>query len=124
MEPVQNPGVYVFACLPPDADPGALNPIATVRESEGLTVVVDEETAGKAGLHVLFRATWITLNVHSDLQAVGLTAAFAAALGNAGISCNVIAGAFHDHIFVPLASGDAAMAALWGLQRHATEDRA
>ncbi len=94
------------------------------REREGLTVIVSEETARIAGLQVLFRATWITLTVHSDLEAVGLTSAFAAALGRAGISCNVIAGAFHDHIFVPVASGDAAMAALWGLQRSAAEDRA
>jgi hypothetical protein len=50
----------------------------------------------------MFRAGWITLTVNSDLQAVGLTAVFASALGKAGISCNVVAGAYHDHIFVPI----------------------
>lgn len=66
---------------------------------------------------MLFRAAWITLTVHSDLQAVGFTAAFAGALGRAGISCNVVAGAFHDHIFVPVEQAQEALAALKALQR-------
>ncbi len=53
---------------------------------------------------ILFRSAWITLTVHSDLQAVGLTAAFAAALAQADIPCNVVAGAYHDHLFVPVES--------------------
>ncbi|WP_367890127.1 ACT domain-containing protein [Rhodobacter calidifons] len=39
--------------------------------------------------------------MQSDLAAVGLTAAFAGALGREGISCNVVAGYHHDHLFVP-----------------------
>jgi uncharacterized protein len=57
----------------------------------------------------------------SDLQAVGLTAAFATALGRAGISCNVVAGAQHDHLFVPVEQAGRAMAELQGLQRTASE---
>jgi uncharacterized protein len=117
MEPVRNPGVYVFASLPHGSDVSALEPVATVREREGVTVVVDESVAQAAQLQVLFRAAWITLNVHSDLQAVGLTAAFATALGQANISCNVIAGAFHDHIFVSVESAHEAMATLRVLQK-------
>jgi uncharacterized protein len=56
------------------------------------------------------------LTVNSALEAVGLTAAFATALGNSGISCNVVAGACHDHIFVPLELADAAMHVLHLLQ--------
>lgn len=120
MEPVRNPGVYVFASLPHGSDVSALQPVVTVQEREGITVVVDEAVAQTAQLQVLFRAAWITLNVHSDLQAVGLTAAFASALGQANISCNVIAGAFHDHIFVPVESADDAMTTLRSLQeKHA-----
>ncbi|HCH64870.1 MAG TPA: acetyltransferase, partial [Deltaproteobacteria bacterium] len=69
-----------------------------------------------AGLSVLFRAAWITLTVHSDLQAVGLTAAVASALTAVGVSCNVVAGAHHDHLFVPEGMADRAMAALRDLQ--------
>jgi hypothetical protein len=117
MEPIRNPGVYVFASLPHASDVSALKPIATMQEREGVTVVVDEAVAQTAQLQVLFRAAWITLNVHSDLQAVGLTAAFATALGQANISCNVIAGAFHDHIFVPIEFADDAMTTLRALQK-------
>ena len=62
------------------------------------------------------RSAWITLRAHSDLAAVGLTAAFARALGDAGISCNVVAGVHHDHLFVPVARAADAMAALQALQ--------
>jgi Uncharacterized protein conserved in bacteria len=51
-----------------------------------------------------------------SLGCVGLTAAFARALGYSGISCNVVAGAYHDHIFVPLESAQTAMQVLHQLQ--------
>ncbi|PKO28347.1 MAG: acetyltransferase [Betaproteobacteria bacterium HGW-Betaproteobacteria-9] len=116
MEPTLHPGVFAYCVVPLGADLSALSPVATVSEPEGLTLVLPEEQAIAAGLSVLFRAAWITLTVHSDLQAVGLTAAFASALGQAGVSCNVVAGAFHDHIFVPLDQAEPAMSALKALQ--------
>jgi hypothetical protein len=112
MKPSLNAGIYAYCVVPHGADISALSPVATVCESEGLTLVLPEEQAINAGLPVLFRAAWITLTVHSDLQAVGLTAAFAKALGQAGISCNVVAGAFHDHIFVPVEHAHRALSAL------------
>jgi len=117
MAPVMHPGVYAYASLPPGADAADLETIASMLEPEGLTVIVTEAQAIKAGLAILFRASWITLQVHSDLQAVGLTAAVATALSQAGISCNVVAGAFHDHLFVPVEAGEAAMAVLKALQQ-------
>ncbi|WP_244849401.1 ACT domain-containing protein [Caballeronia sp. SL2Y3] len=117
MQPELQPGVYVFASLPHDAAPGGAGIVATFREREGVTVVMEEGAAIAAGVTPLFRAAWITLNVHSDLNAVGLTAAFARALGDAGISCNVMAAAYHDHIFVPLEAAGRAMDALLKLQQ-------
>ena len=116
IEPALHAGTYAYCVVPHGADLSALSPVATVFESEGLTLVVPEDQAIEAGLSVLFRAAWITLTVHSDLHAVGLTAAFATALGRAGISCNVIAGAFHDHIFVPVEQAQQALEALSALQ--------
>ena len=95
--------------------------IGSFREKEGLTLIVDLDAAERAGIPVMFRAAWITLTVHSDLEAVGLTAAFAAALGEAGISCNVVAAAFHDHIFVPEDKAEAALSALRALQKAAAD---
>ncbi|OTP80042.1 ACT domain-containing protein [Caballeronia sordidicola] len=117
MSPELQPGVYVYASVPFDTDMSALAPVATFREREGLTLILEESEALKAGIEPMFRAAWITLTVHSDLQAVGLTAAFATALGKANVSCNVVAAAYHDHVFVPIESAGTAMAALLQLQR-------
>ncbi len=119
MEPELHAGVYAYCVVPRGADTSALSSVATISEPEGLTLILSEEQAINAGLSILFRAAWITLTVHSDLQAVGLTAAFATALGRAGISCNVVAGAFHDHIFVPIEQAQQALASLRALQLEA-----
>lgn len=122
MQPELNDGAYIFSSVQPDRDVSRLAPVATFREREGLTIIVDEQTALREGLPVLFRAAWITLTVHSDLEAVGLTAAVAEALTRASISCNVVAAAFHDHIFVPVERAADALAQLAGLQAQALRD--
>ena len=119
MAPRLHEGVYVFATLPPGEELAGPGIIATMREAEGLTVVLEEGLARAKGLTPIYRAAWITLEVHSDLQAIGFTAAFAAALGEAGISCNVIAGAHHDHVFVPVDATREALSALHALARSA-----
>lgn len=119
MEPALHEGVYAYCVVPHGTDIAALSPVVTVSETEGLTLVLPQAQAANAGLQVLFLAAWITLNVHSDLSAVGLTAAFAGALGQAGISCNVVAGAFHDHIFVSVDQAQQALAELKALQQRA-----
>lgn len=89
-----------------------LNPIATFIEPEGLTLVIEKSVAEKSGL--LFEGTYsqITLTVHSSLDAVGLTAAVASKLTSKGISANVIAAYYHDHIFVQTSKAQTAMSAL------------
>ena len=116
MGPRLNDGVYVFLSLPPSTNIGELDPIATFREAESLSVIVEESRAQAAGLTILFRAAWITLTVNSDLSAVGLTAALSGALADKGIGCNIIAAANHDHLFVPVELAGSAMAALEELQ--------
>jgi uncharacterized protein len=122
LAPELNPGRYVFATLAPTAaaELDWTQAVAIIRETEGLSVVLEEAGAERLGIGAEApRFAWITLSVNSDLQAVGLTAAFASALGQAGISCNVVAGAQHDHIFVPVEQAEGAMAELLGLQRGA-----
>jgi hypothetical protein len=123
LEPVRNAGVFVYSSVPTGFVPDGIAAVAPFREDEGLTLIVTEAEAYGAGLPVLFRACWITLRVHSDLQAVGLTAAVARALTDAGISCNVVAAAHHDHVFVPYERGDDALDCLRALQQRAAAER-
>lgn len=116
MTPKLNAGVYYFATLNNDDVLPLSKIIATIREEEGLSVIVNEETVAEYALQAQFKCVWITLTVHSDLEAVGLTAAFATALGKVGISCNVVAGNYHDHIFVPYEKAELAMQTLRSLQ--------
>jgi hypothetical protein len=116
MEPVLNPGVFAFVSVQNHEALRSVAVIATIMEPEGYSAVISEIDAFSLGLPILFRAAWITLTVVSDLQAVGLTAAFASVLGKAGISCNVVAGAYHDHIFVPEERAQDAISALKALQ--------
>lgn len=122
LSPELKQGTYAFATLKPGQTVDWGDVVAMVREAEGVSVVVEESMLPSLGLEAVFRCTWITLNVNSDLQAVGLTAAFAAALGNLGISCNVVAGTHHDHLFVPAHAAHRAMDALWALQQKAATD--
>ncbi|MFC8303257.1 ACT domain-containing protein [Specibacter sp. NPDC057265] len=111
MSPVLNDGSYVFSIVESDI-PSGVRPVVTVREKEGLTLIVEKSDADAAGLSYEYVAAWITLEVHSALEAVGLTAAISNALKEAGISCNVVAGYTHDHLFVPADRAHDALAAL------------
>ncbi|MEV6209804.1 ACT domain-containing protein [Kitasatospora sp. NPDC051914] len=111
MHPVLNPGRYVYCTLPTKVPPG-LRPVVTVTEDEGITVVVPQDDADSLGLRYDFVAAWITLRIHSALEAVGLTAAVSSELAAHGISCNVAAGFHHDHLFVPAADGERAVRVL------------
>lgn len=117
MRPVLQDLRVVFATLPNGADvlPEGVLPIGQFREEEGLTLILDQQVAFAAGLACSAPMRQITLTIHSALEAVGLTAAFATALTNANISANVVAGYYHDHIFVPEADAERAVAVLQAL---------
>lgn len=88
---------------------------AVIAETEGTTAVVSIAEAERRGWPVEFVAAWLTVSVHSSLEAVGLTAVLAKVLTDCGISCNVLAGYFHDHLLVPFDRADEAIAALEAL---------
>ncbi len=100
MKPIHNAGDYVFCVLNDLSLVNLMDIIFIFREKEGNTIVIKKELADNLKLEYSFVAGWITLTVHSSLEAVGLTAAFSAALSQEGISCNVVAAYYHDHIFV------------------------
>ncbi|SED55051.1 ACT domain-containing protein [Pseudomonas anguilliseptica] len=119
MNPHLNDGAYVFCCLSDTAQLQGIQPLGSFQEAEGLTVIVQRQQAEHQGLPYSYVAAWLTLHVHSALEAVGLTAAVASALAQAGISCNVIAGFYHDHLFVAHADGLRALAVLQQLSEQA-----
>ncbi|MEO0581857.1 MAG: ACT domain-containing protein [Bacteroidota bacterium] len=112
MQPKLKEEVFVYSQVS-DAHPVPQDQIAaTIQEQEGLTLILSKEVAHRQGLPMTYEAAWITLEVHSDLEAVGFTAAFAQALGEAEISCNVLAGYAHDHLLVPYEQRQEAIQAL------------
>jgi len=119
LEPSLDPAVYAYVSVQRSEVLRSVAVYASVREPEGLSAVILESDAALLGLPILFRASWITLTVRSDLHAVGLTAVVSGALAAAGISCNVVAGASHDHLFVPEERAPQAMDVLRRLQRAA-----
>ncbi|WP_381801455.1 ACT domain-containing protein [Streptomyces niveus] len=122
MRPELNPGRFVFTTVADGIPPG-VSPIVTVAEREGLTMVLSQEDAEAAGLGYDYVAGWLVLRVNSALDAVGLTAAVSHELAGAGVSCNVVAGFHHDHLFVPYEVADRAMALLEGLSRRSAAGR-
>lgn len=114
MSPILVDGEYVFCSFQNShyGDHPELEPFAACVEPEGLTLIIPKLKADTNGISYdsVFRA--ITLTIHSSLDAVGLTASVSTKLTEHGISANVIAGNFHDHIFVQTEHAEKAMAAL------------
>jgi len=119
MRPELNDGEYVFATVTDASQLQDLNIVGSFREREGWTVILERTVADAMQLPYTYVCAWISLTVHSSLEAVGLTAAFATALGKAGISCNVVAAYYHDHIFVGVDDAQRAMAVLKALSDNA-----
>ncbi|MEP7376748.1 MAG: ACT domain-containing protein [Chitinophagaceae bacterium] len=117
MKPVLNEGEYVFCTVEESEVVDRSDPVAFFKEKEGTTIVIEKSAADKMNLTYSFVSSWITLSVHSSLEAIGLTAAFSNALSDAGISCNVIAAYYHDHIFVPVNDKQRAMEVLTRLSQ-------
>ena len=119
MEPVLDERDFVFCSFPTlDWDQmRELNPIGIFHEKEGVTFILDTKNAVDKKIDYLSVYRLITLNVHSSLEAVGLTAAFSAKLTEKNISANVIAAYYHDHIFVPKEKAEQALEAILELQK-------
>ncbi len=100
MEPELNAGNYVFCQVEKLGNIDLDTVEMFFREKEAITLILKKETADLLQLEYSVLMAWITLTVHSSLEAVGLTAAFSKALSDNQISCNVVAAYYHDHIFV------------------------
>jgi uncharacterized protein len=110
MKPEMRDGTFVFCTFAEDVQiPGAVTPLLTFREAEGITLVLPREEAERIGLPHQFASRLITLTVHSSLDAVGFLAAITARLAGAGIGVNAVSAFYHDHLFVPEHRADEAL---------------
>ena len=119
LSPEVRPGSFVMVSTNSQS---GLQALASVDEEEGMSLVLEQHKADAFRLEYSSVFAWITLTVHSSLDAVGLTAAVANTLASAGIPCNVLAGFHHDHLLVPRDRVDDAMAALSRLSASVPED--
>jgi hypothetical protein len=112
MKPELHEGEYVFCTVDTFQHVAMLNPVCVFQEKEAVTVILPRHQADASALPYFVVCAWITLTVHSSLEAVGLTAAVSKALTDANISCNVVAAYYHDHIFVSVKDATRALAVL------------
>ena len=118
MQPVLSGKTYYF-CSTKKPDPALLSKsLGHFVEKEGVTLILEEKDV-PAGIVKSNPHAFITLNVNSDLQAVGFLAALAPHLAKAGISINVVSAYYHDHLFVPKERGPEALKILKGLSARA-----
>ncbi len=110
-------GDYVYLSLP--EVPQGLATFAVIAEAEGCTVVASVEDAASFGLPTDQPFTRISTGAHTSLHAVGITAITTSTIASRGIACNVLAGAYHDHFFVPADKGQEALALLESLSAQA-----
>ncbi len=86
------------------------------REREGMSLILPRGVAERLGFDLSLPMRRIVLEVNSALDGVGLTAAVSEALAAQSIPCNMVAATRHDHVFVPSALAERALAVLEALQ--------
>ncbi|MFK7811262.1 MAG: ACT domain-containing protein [Maribacter sp.] len=118
MTPKLNKGEYVFVTVEDVSKISRNDTICEFKEEEGTTVILERSKADLLKFNYDFVASWITLQIHSSLEAVGLTALFSSELAKHHISCNVFAGYYHDHIFVDIKDSKKAIKVLTDLSKN------
>jgi uncharacterized protein len=117
MQPRLALGSFVYCCVKDRSDLRLCEPLATIVEPEGLTVVLHKPDADALGLPYVFESRLITLMVRSNLSAIGFLAVIANVLAAAGIPCNAMSGYHHDHVLVPVEAGQRTLDVLEMLTR-------
>lgn len=121
LDPKLDPETYVFSSRSgvQYGDLADLHPLGCILEEEGLSLILEQQQADRNGLAYTGAFKRITLTVQSSLEAVGLTAVVSQALAEHDLPTNVVAGTYHDHLFIPERFAHQAMTVLVALQTRA-----
>jgi hypothetical protein len=103
---------YGFATTDKNANISVADVLGTFQESEGLTILATKQYLEESGLNYEGPFAKLTVEVHTSLELVGLTAVLASKLAEKAISANVFAAYYHDHIFVQYEAREEAIATL------------
>lgn len=118
MSPILEETIYVFATVSEERfNALQVEPLMMFKEAEGTTLILEKSAAEAENIEGAMASKRITLDVHSALEAVGFMAAISKGLMEEGIPCNVVAGYYHDHLFIPLDKVDRAMDVLNGFAK-------
>jgi len=123
MRPELDPARYAYCRMRPGLETDRQTARGIFHEQEGVTLILGYDEALRAGLAPDFVCRRIELTVHSDLNAVGFLARIARELAAAGIPCNTVSAIWHDHLYVPEALADRAMAVLRAAEADAGQGR-
>ena len=117
MNPSLHPEIFVFLTTKQSLEIviPKLRPKMIFEEAEGYIIITSQDLADSHGFEYTFTCRMITLNVHSDLEAVGFLAAVSAKLTEYNISSNVVSGYFHDHLFIAVGKEETALDVLHNL---------
>jgi hypothetical protein len=91
---------YGFASIENESQIDREKVLATFHENGQLAVIAPLDYLNNLGIENEGPYAKLTIDIHTSLELVGLTAVMATELAKNRISANVVAAFYHDHVFV------------------------